>query len=173
MYSNESLTYDGKIQLSELHRIRSNPEEVTFGHLLSDAGYNTCISGKWQLFSYNPPDERPEMRSKGQRIEDAGFEEFCVWHSHHTEQKGSRYKNPVIYENGNFRDDTDGKYGEDIFCDYIIDYIERKKDDDNPFFVYWPMAATHKPHEPTPDSPNGKTSIRRLIIPLAGRHGRN
>ena len=37
-----------------------NPEEVTFGHLLSDAGYNTCISGKWQLFSYNPPDERPE-----------------------------------------------------------------------------------------------------------------
>ena len=130
-----------------------NPEEVTFGHLLSDAGYNTCISGKWQLFSYNPPYERPEMRSKGQRIEDAGFEEFCVWHSHHTEQKGSRYKNPVIYENGNFRDDTDGKYGEDIFCDYIIDYIERKKDDDNPFFVYWPMAATHKPHEPTPDSP--------------------
>ncbi|MBS20452.1 MAG: hypothetical protein CL733_05460, partial [Chloroflexi bacterium] len=42
---------------------------------------------------------------------------------------------------------------EDVFCDYIIDYIGRKKDDDNPFFVYWPMAATHKPHEPTPDSP--------------------
>ena len=27
------------------------PDEVTFGHLLSDAGYNTCISGKWQLYS--------------------------------------------------------------------------------------------------------------------------
>ena len=25
------------------------PNEVTFGHLLSDAGYSTCISGKWQL----------------------------------------------------------------------------------------------------------------------------
>ncbi|MEC8913160.1 MAG: sulfatase-like hydrolase/transferase, partial [Chloroflexota bacterium] len=37
--------------------------------------------------------------------------------------------------------------------DYIIDFLERKKDDEKPFFVYWPMAATHKPHEPTPDSP--------------------
>ncbi len=130
-----------------------SPDEVTFGHLFTDAGYNTCISGKWQLYSYNPPDQMPELRSKGQRIEDAGFDEFCVWHAHHTEEKGSRYKNPIIYQDGKFRDDTEGKYGEDIFCDYIIDFIERKKDDDDPFFVYWPMAATHKPHEPSPDSP--------------------
>lgn len=129
------------------------PDEVTFGHLLTDAGYNTCISGKWQLYSYNPPDQHPEERSSGQKIEDAGFDEFCVWHPHHTEEKGSRYKNPVIYENGEFRTDTKDKYGEDIFCDYIIDFLERKKGDEKPFFVYWPMAATHKPHEPTPDSP--------------------
>ena len=129
------------------------PDEVTFGHLLTDAGYNTCISGKWQLYSYNPPDQHPEERSSGQKIENAGFDEFCVWHPHHTEEKGSRYKNPVIYENGEFRTDTKDKYGEDIFCDYIIDFLERKKDDEKPFFVYWPMAATHKPHEPTPDSP--------------------
>lgn len=133
------------------------PNEVTFGHLLTDAGYNTCIAGKWQLFSYNPLDQNPEERSTGQKIEDSGFEEFCVWHPHHTEEKGSRYKNPVIYENGDFRSDTDGKYGEDIFCDYIIDFIERKKDGDKPFFAYWPMAATHKPHEPTPDSPEWDT----------------
>tara|TARA_Y100001970_G_scaffold73478_1_gene93282 strand:- start:26564 stop:27868 length:1305 start_codon:yes stop_codon:yes gene_type:complete len=129
------------------------PEETTFGHIFSDSGYNTCISGKWQLYSYNTLDEAPEMRSKGQTIENAGFDEFCVWHAHHTEEKGSRYKDPIIYQNGQYRDDTEGKYGEDVFCDYIIDYIGRKKDDENPFFVYWPMAATHKPHEPTPDSP--------------------
>ena len=64
------------------------PDEVTFGHLFSDAGYNTCISGKWQLYSYNPPDEMPEMRNKGQKIEDAGFDEFCVWHAHQTEEEG-------------------------------------------------------------------------------------
>ena len=129
------------------------PDEKTFGHIFSESGYNTCISGKWQLHSYNTLDEAPEMRSKGQTIENAGFDEFCVWHAHHTEEKGSRYKDPIIFQNGKYRDDTEGKYGEDVFCDYIIDYIGRKKDDDNPFFVYWPMAATHKPHEPTPDSP--------------------
>ena len=55
------------------------------------------------------------MRAKGQRIEDSGFDEFCVWHAHHTEEKGSRYKNPIVFQNGEFRDDTEGRYGEDIF----------------------------------------------------------
>ena len=127
------------------------PDEVTFGHLFSDAGYRTCIAGKWQLHSYNPPDEMPEARSTGQRIEDAGFDEFCVWHAHHTEEKGSRYKSPVVYENGVFRENMEGEYGEDIFADYIIDFMERNRD--GPFFVYFPMALTHRPLEPTPDSP--------------------
>ena len=127
------------------------PDEVTFGHLFSDAGYKTLISGKWQLYSYNPPEEFPEMRNKGQRIEDAGFDEYCVWHAHHTEQKGSRYKDPVIYENGKYLTDTAGKYGEDIFTDYILDFVDRNKDEE--FFVYFPMALTHGPFEPTPDSP--------------------
>ncbi|MBT4072211.1 MAG: sulfatase-like hydrolase/transferase [Chloroflexi bacterium] len=127
------------------------PDEVGFGHLMSDAGYKTCISGKWQLYSYNPPDEFPEWRSKGQRVEDSGFDEFCVWHPHHTEDKGSRYKDPIIYQNGEFRDDTKGKYGDDVFADYILDFMERNQED--PFFVYFPMAATHRPLEPTPDSP--------------------
>ena len=127
------------------------PDEVHFGHLMSEAGYKTCISGKWQLYSYNPPDQFPEWRSKGQKIEDAGFDEFCVWHPHHTEEKGSRYKNPIIYQNGEFLDDTEGKYGDDVFADYILDFMDRNQDD--PFFVYFPMAATHRPLEPTPDSP--------------------
>ena len=49
------------------------PDEVTFGHIFSDEGYKTLISGKWQLYSYNQPEEWPESRNKGQRIEDAGF----------------------------------------------------------------------------------------------------
>ena len=127
------------------------PDEVTFGHLFSSAGYKTCIAGKWQLHSYNPPDEIPEARSTGQKIEDAGFDEFCVWHPHHTEEKGSRYKSPIVYENGEFLENMEGKYGEDVFADYIIDFMERNRDD--PFFVYFPMALTHRPLEPTPDSP--------------------
>lgn len=127
------------------------PDEKTFGHIMTDAGYKTLISGKWQLYSYNPPEVEPQMRNKGQKIEDAGFDEYCVWHAHHTEDKGSRYKDPVIYQNGSYLDDTKGQYGEDIFCDYILDFIDRNQEE--PFFVYFPMALTHRPFEPTPDSP--------------------
>ena len=127
------------------------PDEVTFGHLFSNAGYKTCISGKWQLYSYATLDEAPELRNKGQKIENAGFDEYCVWHAHHTEAKGSRYKDPVIYENGKYLTDTKGKYGEDVFAQYINNFMEKNRDEE--FFVYFPMALTHRPFEPTPDSP--------------------
>ena len=92
-----------------------DPNEKTFGHIMSDNGYKTLISGKWQLYSYNPPDEMPEERNKGQKIEDAGFDEFCVWHAHQTEEKGSRYKNPIVYQNGEYlsKEITEGNYGEE------------------------------------------------------------
>ncbi len=128
-----------------------DPNEVTMGHIFSQAGYKTCISGKWQLYSYNPPNEMPEDRNKGQKIEDAGFDEYNVWHAHQTEEKGSRYKDPIVYQNGKYLENTKGMYGEDIFADYINDFVERNQDD--PWFVYWPMALTHRPMEPTPDSP--------------------
>ena len=131
-----------------------NPEEKTFGHIMTKSGYKTLISGKWQLYSYNPPDIEPQMRNMGQKIEDSGFDEYCVWHAHNTEDKGSRYKDPVIYQNGSYLTDTKGRYGEDLFCDYILDFIDRNKED--PFFVYYPMALTHRPFEPTPDSPEYK-----------------
>ncbi|MBO03543.1 MAG: arylsulfatase [Chloroflexi bacterium] len=144
-----------------------DPNEVTFGHLFSDAGYKTCIAGKWQLYSYNPPNEMPEKRNLGQKIEDAGFDEFCVWHPHQTEEKGSRYKDPIIYENGAFLDNTEGKYGEDIFADYIMEFMERNQDD--PFFVYFPMALTHRPLEPTPDSPEYDDFVPPSNLTLGGR----
>ncbi|MCZ6636202.1 MAG: sulfatase-like hydrolase/transferase [bacterium] len=127
-----------------------DPDEKTFGHYMSDIGYKTCISGKWQMYSYNPPDYEPEWRGKGQRAEDAGFDEYCLWHTEHTEDKGSRYADPVIQQNSTYLTHTEGKYGPDIYTDYINDFIERNKDE--PFFVYYPMALTHGPFQPTPNS---------------------
>ena len=42
------------------------------------------------------------------------------------------------------------KYGDDIFAEYITSFIEKNQND--PFFVYFPMTLTHDPKEPTPDS---------------------
>ena len=89
-----------------------DPEEKTFGHYMQDAGYATCITGKWQLWSYNPPDFEPEWRGKGMLPEDSGVDEYFLWHTGHTEDKGSRYANPVILDNGEFLEDTEGQYGD-------------------------------------------------------------
>ena len=127
-----------------------DPSEKTFGHYMQGAGYKTCISGKWQLYSYNPPDFEPEWRGKGMRPEDSGFDEYCLWHTEHTEDKGSRYADPVIQQNGVYLENTEGKYGPDLFTDTINDFMERHREE--PFFVYYPMALTHGPFQPTPHS---------------------
>ncbi len=127
------------------------PDSKTIGHWMTDAGYKTCISGKWQLQSYNPPDFLPEYRGLGQKVEDAGFDEYFLWHDAHTEDKGSRYPDPTINDNGSYLTDTVEKYGPTLFVDYINGFIERNQDE--PFFVYYPMALPHGPFQPTPDSP--------------------
>lgn len=125
------------------------PEEKTFGHRMQAAGYKTCISGKWQFWSYNPPDFEPEFRGIGQRPEDAGFDDWFLWHAGHTEDKGSRYAEPTVLDNGRPVDGA-GKYGPDLYVDHINRFMEAHKDE--PFFVYYPMALTHGPFNPTPQS---------------------
>lgn len=138
-----------------------DPQEKTFGHLMQAAGYRTCIAGKWQLTSYDPPDYPggSDRRDTGVHPRDAGFDDYCLWHVGHTESKGSRYADPVIEQNGVMRTDTDGKYGPDLWTDFIGNFMEKHRD--TPFFVYYSMALPHNPMVPTPDSPAWKDRSRR------------
>ena len=132
-------------------------KERTFAHIMKNAGYATCIVGKWQLIGRG---------KKGPY--DAGFDEYCLWHMEDIyAPKKSRYRNPKIIQNARLLGNLEGKYGPDVFCDYMLDYIERHKSE--PFFVYYPMALTHAPFEPTPDSPewgqnvNNKKFFRDMV----------
>lgn len=129
-----------------------DPSEKTFGHLLSSAGYQTCIAGKWQLQSYDPPDfpNADKRRNTGMKVADAGFDEYQLFHSWHTEDKGSRYGNPSFDRNGTISKDLKGQYGPDTSVEYILDFYKRHQD--QPTFVYYPMALPHWPVNPTPDS---------------------
>ena len=44
-YNNRNWTYFGTL----------DPKAKTIGHYMQAAGYHTCIAGKWQLQSYDPP----------------------------------------------------------------------------------------------------------------------
>jgi len=123
-----------------------NPAEKTFGHMMQQAGYKTCMVGKWQLFSY---DVQPsKYRGTGMRPAQGGFDEYLLWHDGFTEDKGSRYADPVLNQNGKRRTDTKGKYGPDLFSDYLIDFMRRHRD--QPFFAYYSVALTHAPFNATP-----------------------
>ncbi len=111
------------------------PTEITFGNVLKQAGYATCIAGKWQLEGgFDGPTK-------------FGFDEYCLWQ---LTRRPGRYPNPGLEINGKAVDFNHGEYGPDITSDFLIDFIKRHKD--GPFFAYYPMILPHYPFEPTPDS---------------------
>ncbi|MCA9113443.1 MAG: sulfatase-like hydrolase/transferase [Planctomycetaceae bacterium] len=126
--------------------------EQTIGHRMSELGYRTCLAGKWQLTSYDPPDfpGAKERRGTGMHPRDAGFDTYSLFHAEETEDKGSRYANPTFLRDGKLHREVSGKYGEDLTLEFIIDFL--KEPSDRPAFVYYPMALPHWPMVPTPHS---------------------
>lgn len=117
-------------------------KEITFANLLQKAGYATCIAGKWQLGK----DKDAPMHF--------GFDESCLWQ--HTQKAvdaqrcDTRYANPVMDVNGETVNLPQGTFGPDIYCDFVLNFI--RKNQEQPFFVYYPMALTHSPFVSTPAS---------------------
>ena len=106
----------------------------TFGNLLRDAGYKTCIVGKWQL-------------GKDKALpKHFGFDEHCLWQLF---RRPSRFASPGLEVNGVPKDYKPG-YGPDVVTDYALNFIDENKE--KPFLLYYPMILTHCPFEPTPDS---------------------
>ena len=107
----------------------------TFGHAFRNAGYATCVVGKWQL------------GGTAQTISDFGFDEHSLWNI--MGAQAERYVSPIILTNGKSQE-YPGQYGPDIQQDYAKDFILRHKT--KPFFLYYPATLPHYPFQPTPDS---------------------
>ena len=133
-------------------------KEKTIGSIFKDAGYNTCISGKWQL---NGIAQKKEGWESAERPYQFGFEEYCLWQLQFGRNLGERYADPLIVQNGKKLPREKDTYGPDVFCNYILDFIERKKNDDKPFFAYYTMPLVHDPFVPTPISTDWKDTSKR------------
>ena len=114
-----------------------DPDQTTFANLLQDAGYATAVAGKWQL---RGGEEAPHR---------FGFDEYLLWQLH-PGNYWYRYKNPIVIRNGSAPDTLHGRYGPDVFTEFINDFIERHQN--RPFLVYYPMVLPHDPFQPTPTS---------------------
>jgi arylsulfatase A len=134
------------------------PNIKTFGNFFKDAGYATCIVGKWQLDGgYGGP---TNFGFKGPAK--YGFDEYALWQLTRTSNnKPNRYPNPGLEINGEEKDFKNGEYGPDVLSDYASDFIKRKAEQDEPFLLYYPMLLPHWPFEPTPDSDDWDPTYRR------------
>jgi arylsulfatase A-like enzyme len=121
------------------------PGEKTIGNMLHDAGYATCWVGKWQLSGAD------------KRILSAGFDKYRVFLPKGHGQREHRYKDPKLYENGDYLPDnvTKGQYSEDMLYDYLKTFIHQNKS--KPFFAIYATLLPAKPWVPTPDDPEFKT----------------
>ena len=126
-----------------------NTDQFTFGNMLKEAGYATCIAGKWQLNGLAYKNEIVDWNDNTKPYK-LGFDEYCLWQLTKTGKQGGRYDDPLIEQNGELLERNTADYGPDIFSNYVLDFIDRKKE--VPFFIYYPMVLVHDPFVPTPDS---------------------
>ena len=122
--------------------------------MLQDAGYATCIAGKWQLNGINSKEEHAD---DPQRPRKTGFDQTFLWQ---VTNRPERYKNPQLDRNGKLQPVARGGFGPALVGDFICDFISANRE--QPFFVYYPMILPHSPYVPTPDSEGlGKRSAAR------------
>jgi arylsulfatase A len=105
-------------------------ENNTLAAVLKHAGYRTAIAGKWQLCLMKNDTEQPARM---------GFDEWSVfgWH------EGARFHEPMVYQNGRVRSETEGKYGPELYVEFLGDFMERSSKAKQPFFAYYSMALAH------------------------------
>lgn len=122
---------------------------VLFSDAVKRYGYATAMVGKWQLDGSYPS-----------LAFDFGFDEYCLHHEWiHTLPEEFEYDGPVadetymfpgqvpgfwhpcIMQNAHLRETGPDDFGPDIYCDYLLDFIERKKD--KRFLGYFAMHLAH------------------------------
>jgi arylsulfatase A-like enzyme len=109
---------------------------VTIAEALREAGYRTCLSGKWHLVSNirEPNDAWPTRR---------GFDEFFG-----TLQGSASYFQPSSLTRGetNVEAEATGDfYFTDAISDHACDFIRRNPAGGHPFFLYVAYTAPHWP----------------------------
>jgi len=132
----------------------SNPrrfasDHLTFARVLKQHGYATAIAGK--IMALGGGVDSPEV----------GFDEHCFhlgsgklpggaefdgpYEGRHripnSKPVASRYWHPCVVRNGQGLKTKPEDFGEDVFADFLIDFMKRNKD--KPFLAYFPMNLPH------------------------------
>jgi arylsulfatase A-like enzyme len=129
--------------------IRTNPE-VSWGYLAPDAitlpemfarnGYNTSLIGKWHLGLESPnlPNER-------------GFNYFKGFLGDMMEDYYTHKRNGQNFLRHNLQVIEPSGHATSLFNQWAVDYINSRKDSEEPFFLFLAHFAPHDPVQPPPE----------------------
>lgn len=129
---------------------RLDRSSKTIANMLAEKGYATCYAGKWQLDGGDTS------------IRTFGWQKYSVWLPYYVDREseyGTRYKGAQIFQDGGYlpTSQTQDKYSEDEFTNYILNFMDSVTDLGKPFFVHYSMILAHAPFSPTPDDPEYAT----------------
>lgn len=108
----------------------------TFAQRLRDAGYQTSVTGKWQLAT---------LEHHPKHCRDAGFDSWCVWQIWKDGAKTTRYWEPCLNHDGVVRDDIAERFGPNVLSEYVIDQMKQAIKANQPFYVHHNMMLPHWP----------------------------
>ena len=114
-------------------QVHMRVSETTIPHLLREAGYSTCMAGKWHCNSRFNSSEQPQPGDFG----------FDHWLATQNNAAPSHRAPRNFVRNGDPLGEVDA-----FSCQFVVDEATRwlkTVDRDKPFFLYIPF---HEPHEP-------------------------
>ena len=126
--------------------------------MIRKSGYVTAVAGKWQL---------DDFRVEPDAMNRVGFDEYCMWTGYETgvPESKNRYWDPYIHTKSGSKI-YQGGFGEDIFSNFLIDFMRKHGKGDKPMFMYYPMCLAHTPLTSTPHEPNvkGKMECHKAMV---------
>ena len=129
--------------------IRMDPSEIVLPKIFKSVGYATSAIGKWGQLPGSPGDH--------------GFDDYLRFNGSGVYWNKQEGKPEPYSVNGKEKKLVDKEYMPDVMNDQAIGFIRRNQN--NPFFLYYSLSHVHGEIQPTPDSaPDSKDLFKDNLL---------